>query len=238
MRLLVTRPQEDVAALSEKLVAGGHEVVSAPLLSIQLCQQVPMDRSRVQGLLATSANGVRALARRDDFDEWRSVPLLAVGLSTAREAQALGFETVFTAGGDVVSLAQLVGDKCEPDGGPLVHLAGSVVAGDLKGRLEEQGFWIERIVLYEAVPAKVFPNIIIEALQGEAPIEGVLLFSRRTAETFVQCCEAGGLAGKLNHMTAYCLAASAAQPLEGLGLKEMRVASRPSEEALLSLLIS
>ena len=119
-----------------------------------------------------------------------------------------------------------------------MHLAGSVVAGDLKGRLEEQGFWIERIVLYEAVPAKVFPNIIIEALQGEAPIEGVLLFSRRTAETFVQCCEAGGLAGKLNHMTAYCLAASAAQPLEGLGLKEMRVASRPSEDALLSLLIS
>ena len=238
MRLLVTRPQEDVAALSEKLIAGGHEVVSAPLLSIQLCHQVPMDRSRVQGLLATSANGVRALARRDDFEAWRNVPLLAVGLSTAREAHELGFETVFTAGGDVVSLEQLVGDKCEPDGGPLVHLAGSVVAGDLKGRLEEQGFWIERAVLYEAVPAKVFPNTIIDALQGEASVEGVLLFSRRTAETFVRCCEAGGIVGKLNHITAYCLAASAAQPLEGLGLKEMRVASRPSEEALLSLLIS
>ena len=233
MRLLVTRPQEDVAALSEKLVAGGHEVVSAPLLTIQLCEQVPMDRSRVQGLLATSANGVRALARRDDFDEWRNVPLLAVGLSTAREAHALGFETVFTAGGDVVSLEQLVVEKCEPDGGPLVHLAGSVVAGDLKGRLEEQGFWIERVVLYEAVPAEVFPDTIIETLQGDVPVEGVLLFSRRTAETFVRCCEAGDLMGKLSHVTAYCLAASAAQPLEGLGLKEMRVASRPSEEALL-----
>lgn len=238
MRLLVTRPQEDVAALSEKLVAGGHEVVSAPLLSIQLCRQVPMDRSRVQGLLATSANGVRAMARRDDFDAWRTVPLLAVGLSTAREAQALGFETVFTAGGDVVSLEQLVTEKCEPDGGPLVHLAGSVVAGDLKGRLEEHGFWVERVVLYEAVPAQTFPENIIEDLTSDKPVEGVLLFSRRTAETFARCCEAADLPGAVSHITAYCLAASAAQPLEGLGLKEMRVASRPSEDALLSLLIS
>jgi len=69
-------------------------------------------------------------------------------------------------------------------------------------------------------------------------VEGVLLFSRRTAETFARCCEAGALVGKLSHITAFCLAASAAQPLEGLGLKEMRGASRPSEEALLSLLIS
>ena len=90
MRLLVTRPQEDVAALSEKLVAGGHEVVSAPLLTIQLCEQVPMDRSRVQGLLATSANGVRALARRDDFDEWRNVPLLAVGVKYSARSACIG----------------------------------------------------------------------------------------------------------------------------------------------------
>ncbi|HCX66358.1 MAG TPA: uroporphyrinogen III synthase HEM4, partial [Rhodobiaceae bacterium] len=57
MRLLVTRPEEDSASLADALVALGHEVVMAPLLTIRFLDDVFLPGDRWQALLFTSANG-------------------------------------------------------------------------------------------------------------------------------------------------------------------------------------
>ena len=43
-------------------------------------------------------------------------------------------------------------ERLRPEGGRLLHVAGSDVAGDLAGLLRDAGFAIERVVLYEARP--------------------------------------------------------------------------------------
>ncbi|MCE7998904.1 MAG: uroporphyrinogen-III synthase [Rhodobiaceae bacterium] len=235
MHLLVTRPRKDADALAQVLQAHGHEVTIDPLMSIEFHPDTPLTRTGVQALLITSANGLRAMMARADFSEWLRLPLVAVGPTTAALAREAGFCSVFEADGDVVSLVELVQKKLQPDGGPLLHIAGTVVAGDLKGALEADGFWVERAVLYEAKTAdSLSPGTITGVRSGM--IAGVLLYSKRSAETFVHLCQAAGLSGQLSGLNAYCLSANAALPLQDIGLRAIHVASAPNETDLLALL--
>ena len=235
MHLLVTRPRKDAETLAQVLQALGHDVTVDPLMSTEFHPETPLTRTGVQALLITSANGLRAMMARGDFAEWLKLPLVAVGPTTAALAREAGFATVFEAEGDVASLVKLVQQKLEPDGGPLLHIAGTIVAGDLKGALEADGFWIERAVLYEAKTAASLSEKAIEGLRSAA-IDGVLLYSKRSAETFVDLCRLAGLTDHLSGLNAYCLSANAALPLQNIGLQGIHVASAPNETDLLTLI--
>ncbi len=235
MHLLVTRPQKDADALAQVLRARGHSVTSDPLLSIELHPDTPLTRTGVQALLITSANGLRAMMARADFSEWLKLPLVAVGPTTAALAHEAGFSHVHEAKGDVDSLVDLVKQRLEPDGGPLLHIAGTVVAGDLKGALASDGFWVERAVLYEAKTADSLAPQTIDQLRAGS-VDGVLLYSKRSAETFVDLCRLARLTDHLSHLSAYCLSANAALPLQNIGLRAIHVASAPNESDLLALI--
>ena len=64
MRVLVTRPEDDARETAVRLKALGHEPILAPLISIRFIDGPDIDLAGVQALIATSSNGVRALARR------------------------------------------------------------------------------------------------------------------------------------------------------------------------------
>src|SRR5881392_3206481 len=63
-RALVTRPRAEAAALAEALDRRGIEAIIEPLLDIHYRDEPAPDLAGVQAVLCTSANGVRALARR------------------------------------------------------------------------------------------------------------------------------------------------------------------------------
>ncbi len=235
MRLLVTRPEEDGAALEARLKDFGHEALCAPLLTIRYHPEKPLKRAGAQALLATSANGIRAFARRADLSAWQDVPLLAVGPTTAALAAEAGFKTVLEGEGDAKALAALARARCVPGAGRLIHISGAVIAGDLKAWLEADGFEVERAVLYEAAGADTFPAEAAEALRA-GRIEGVLFYSRRTGEIFRRLCEEEGLTDFLASACAYCLAPSIREVLEGLPFRDFAVAGAPNEDALLDLL--
>jgi len=235
VRLLVTRPQEDAEALKERLAALGHEGLAAPLLDIRFKSDVPLRRDGVQAILATSANGVRAFAGRADLAVWLDVPLLAVGPTTAALAKETGFEEVYEGDGDAVALAALARKLCQPGKGRLIHVSGAVIAGDLKAWLKKDGFETGRAVLYEAAAADRLPAAARAALQ-EGALDGVLLYSRRTAGIFKRLCEAEGLLPALQRLSIFCLAPGIAQELAGVQVAEIEVAAQPNEEALLKLL--
>ncbi|PCJ68713.1 MAG: uroporphyrinogen-III synthase [Rhodobiaceae bacterium] len=235
MHVLVTRPLQDAEVLADVLRAAGHTIVIDPLLSISFKPEVPLSPVGVQALAVTSANGLRALGRRSDFADWKSVPLFAVGPTTAALGRAAGFGQVYEAAGDVVSLSALLSDQATPDAGPILHIAGTVTAGDLKGSLEAAGFQVDRVVLYEAKAADSLADETIRGLRDGA-IDAVLLYSRRSADTFADLCEAADLQMALGGLSAYCLSVNAAKPLQSLGLRAIHVAPRPNETELLALI--
>jgi uroporphyrinogen-III synthase len=231
-RALVTRPRAEAAELGAALAARGIAAIIEPLLEIHYRDGPAPDLSGVQAVLCTSANGVRALAR---LTGERAVPLFAIGEASAARARDEGFARVESAGGSLGDLAGLVRDRLRPAGGRLLHVAGSIVAGDLVGALCDDGFAVERAVLYEARPAVQLSCDTTRAL-AERTIDFALFFSPRTAAIFSQLAENAGIAGALSSVTAISISSAADAPLGPLYYRERHVAERPDQAGLLSAL--
>jgi len=226
--LLITRPEADAAPLIRRLDELGIDTIAAPLLEIDYLDGPDLDVETVQAMLLTSANGVRALARRT---ERRDIPCLAVGDATARTASDLGFLSVASAGGDVDDLARLVTERCNPKKGVLLHAAGSVSAGDLAAMLEPQGYKVWREMLYEARTATVLPSEVAEALSNGG-VDGVVLYSPRTATHFRHLLSAAHLDDRLDALTLFALSNNVLAAA-GEGWAGTVVAAHPDQESLL-----
>jgi uroporphyrinogen-III synthase len=228
--VLVTRPAADAAPLVAALARLGIEAASEPLLDIVHRPGPPLDVKGVQALLVTSANGARAFAARNPE---RDLPVLAVGDASAAAARALGFARVESASGDVAALAELCKRRLDPGKRPLLHVAGTRVAGDLGGELGRAGFQYRREVLYEARVATRLTEATRAAIES-GTLDGVLFFSPRTAASFVALVREAGIAAHLSHLAAFCLSAAVAEKARAATWGRIVVAERPEQDSLLA----
>jgi uroporphyrinogen-III synthase len=225
MRLLLTRPMADALILAEQLAGQGHDVVLAPMIDIKWDIDAPLPHAAAYGAVAfTSANGVRALlaqlaskrAQAQDIHAWLALPAFAVGPQTAAAAQAAGFSICHQASGDVAALAQLIGAHHQ-GALPVLHIAGRHRAGDLAALLAEKNVSAQRAVLYQAQAAEAFGDAARAALSdGDAPVEGVLLYSQRSAMIFAALYDALP-SHEAPRPTAYCLSEPIAEAMRAAG---------------------
>ena len=233
MRALVTRPRAEAAELAEALAARGIAVLLEPLLDIHYRDPgCPPDLAGIQAVLCTSANGVRAFAR---LSAERAVKLFAVGEATAARARAEGFGDVHSAGGAVGDLVELVSERLRPDAGRMLHVAGSLVAGDLSGELHARGFTVERSVLYEARPVDALTAATVRSLAAGL-VDFALFFSPRTAAIFARLADRAGVAEAMRRVTSISISAAADALLDPLHFRARLVADRPDQPALLAAL--
>ena len=233
MRVLLTRPPKDSAQLANKLSEHHISSLIEPLLDIIYPEAPTPDLNGVQGILVTSANGIRAFAKRS---ERRDPSIWAVGPASAEEARQLGFTSVYHGSGDVAALADLVHEHCNPHDGALLHVAGTRLAGDLAGSLSEAGYDYRRVVLYEARAATALSTAAQLELRNGL-VTGVAMFSPRTAETFVRLLESADLGHATKHLTAFCLSAAVAEKVSTLDWAAVVVADTPHEESLISAVL-
>lgn len=232
MRVLLTRPEVDARATASVLRDLGHDVIVDPVLDIRFAEAVRPDLDGVSHWLATSRNGVRALVH---FDADRSVPLLAVGSSTAALAREEGFSTVHDANGDVSDLIRLVRQQVPAEGGILFHAAGSEVSGDLAAALAGVGYRVRRQVLYAAVPANALRPETLAALDNHA-VDAVLFYSPRSAASFAALVAASGRLDECRSVAACCISQRAAVALQNISFRRVLAAPRPRQSDLLDLL--
>jgi uroporphyrinogen-III synthase len=237
VRLIVTRPQPEAERTAAALRRAGHAVEVAALLRIESIPAAELGSGPWSALAITSANALRALDAHPRRAELLRLRVFAVGGRTAAAARAAGFSDAEAAGGNVQELAQRLRAWAKQESArrePLLYLAGEDRSGDLPGALAAVGQSVTTVVVYRAVKADKFPPAIAAALAA-GQIEGVLHFSRRSAEAYIDCARVDGMLAQALAVTHFCLSAPIAEPLLAAGAKRTRIAARPEEGALIEL---
>jgi len=226
--LWVPRPRDDAETLAAGLADAGIAALVAPVLDIRIHTR-PVDLTAIDAVLLTSANGVRALAQNTDR---RDIKVYAVGVNTAAEADRQGFSDVETADGDVDALANHVAARRDPAAGRLLHVAGTERAGDLAGLLNAKGYSVDRQVLYDAVELTELPDTVSQALAAQS-LDGVVLFSPRTARIVCDMVVKAGLAEAAEHLSAVCMSENVAKAAKALSWRKIVIAPHPDRASVL-----
>ena len=229
MRLLVTRPEPDAGETADRLAAMGHEVVRQPMLRILLEPQ-PEALPDPAALIATSRNGIRALAGWPAAADWRARPLFVTGAGTAAEAAAAGFADIRPGGADATALATRIAREMTTEAGPLLHVAGRDRTAALEAALRAAGHDLRIVEGYRAEAVTALDPAVAAALR-EGRIDGVLIFSGRTAAAFRAAAEAAGIAGPLAATTVYAISGQAVEPLRPVA-RDIRIAANPDFDGI------
>lgn len=230
--ILVTRPEPGAEETAGRLRQAGHTPLLCPLLTIEMVGGPGPEMEGVAALVATSPNGVRSMQA---YDLPRQMPVYAVGDRTAEAARDAGFGRVTSAGGDLRDLVRLIRQEPPAAPGRLLHVSGADVAGDLGALLAPDGPVVTRHIGYRAVPVEEMAPAVAAAMRG-GEVTHVLLFSARTADSFVNLCRQAGLTDTISRLTALCLSAAVARAASGLAWRETRIAASPDADALMALL--
>ena len=202
------------------------------MLRIEMAADADLGAPPWAAVLLSSANGARAAARHPRRAELMSLPVLTAGRGSAEIARSLGFADVISADGDASDLARLAATRFAGAESPLMHFAGEDVTGNLAGALSAQGFDIKTVVAYRAIKAGGFDPDTRAALE-QGSLDGVLHFSRRSVEAYLDC--ARELLAAALQPFHYAISERAAEPLRKAGATRIRVAARPDEANLLAL---
>ena len=233
VRVLITRPVADAETFAARLHALGHTTFVEALIDIAFLDGPGLDLKGVQALAFTSANGARAAARRTQD---RAIPIVAVGPTTAAEAKALGFTNISESTGEgVEGLSHHIQAMLKPAAGSILHLTGTVTAGDLKASLIAAGFAARTDRIYEARAAETLSGALTAELAAGL-IDAATFFSPRTATLFATLIDAENLASACRSMAAITLSHAVANALASLAFREVMIAPEPTAEAMLTRL--
>ncbi|MEO1029484.1 MAG: uroporphyrinogen-III synthase [Pseudomonadota bacterium] len=228
--VIVTRARPGALETFERLTLMPCRPVLSPMLTITANTQVaPLDLRKVQGLIFTSANGVRAYADAGypiENTAW------CVGPATLLEAESAGFEDCRNADGNADDLADLINRTADPHAGELLHVANKAAAGQLVLKLTRAGFQVRFAPLYYAQRNQVMaPSASLALFHAARGI--VLIHSAKGAEAFLAASR------KIRTKGVWQIAAVSERAGKPLALGKgwpLYSAQKPNETALLSVL--
>ena len=132
-------------------------------------------------LILTSETGAEAAGHLRATGTLLPETAFCVGPRTTETARAAGFAAI-SADGDVHALAALI--RAAHPQGPLLHIRGEDVAGNLTETLTNSGLETHSAILYAQRPCPLSPAAFT-LLQAEGPVL-VPLFSPRSAQILAQ----------------------------------------------------
>ncbi|MGZ9098041.1 MAG: uroporphyrinogen-III synthase [Micavibrio sp.] len=231
--ILITRPAEDATETAAAVTALGYRALCAPVLAIDDTDAALPDPALYQGLIFSSANGVRSFMRRQPLAAYFTLPAFVVGDHTEKAAREAGFPVIHNAKGTMNDLVALVQNRVTAPA-RLLHLRGADVRED-PAMLTTLP--IDGITLYRAAPVTSLDPDVLAALRVGA-VEAVLFYSARSAESFVSALKNDWPAADLRTTKALCLADSVVESLHRFNWAAVHVSLTPDQVGMLRLLKS
>ena len=182
--ILLTRPFAMAKQDAKTWQQAGFHTIITPLLRIEFIPVILPDLRNYQTIVTTSATAIQALACLTPV---RNVPLGCVGKASATFAKSLGFQKIFTPfsgeGENARALLICLLQSLSPRKGPILYTAGEFTHLDLSTLLKQQGYTVEKAVLYRAQSELTsWPKI--QSFFEKPVLGGVTFYSKRTASLF------------------------------------------------------
>ena len=232
MRLLLTRPVQEAQASAARLRQLGHKAVVCPVTAIVVLEPALPNRT-IDGILATSAKAFCAAVAKAALTRWPEAPGFFVGSKTHHSARTAGF-AVGRPAHVAIDAATLVHNLRLPAPASFVYLAGRDRKPDLEGALQAEGHRVAVVETYFAQAVAALDTESLAALQAGA-IDGVLHYSRRSAEIFLRLARQERLDRTVRAMRHFCLSVDVAGVLRDFGAKRVEISATPDEDGLLAL---
>ena len=235
--ILLTRPLADATQSAERFVSRGLNTLIDSLLSFEpdltaIRDFLPLLHSS-QLCILTSKNTVRALGHPLP----PSLSVLAVGSETAALASQLLHANITATHESQHALCSYIKQTYKlPNDIRIAYPHGTYFTTSLLNELTNDGYQLVDKSVYNMIQARHFKESTIHALTNQS-IQGVCLYSSRSADIFMQLINQHHLADTLQSIYALCLSPAIANLLPADSFKSVLSAAHPTEESLLDCAI-
>jgi len=218
MNILTTRPLMETEDLMAKLFSMGHKIVHVPTLKISSAGLSPIDPEKYNAFIFTSANAIRNL--RLSKTDYKKL-CFCVGSITEKIVRQQGYTNTISAGGTVNALKNIIVNSENLDKKKiLAYICGDNIASDLDRELIAEGFQIERIINYNSKKIKEL-NQDTNKLIKDHPPDIILVYSKRSAESFIDLTKKYSLNGLMTGSRVMCISEKVLNVFKKAGWKKL-----------------
>lgn len=220
MKILITRPIDEATALAKEITNLGHHPVIAPLLTIELFQNIDFKIfDKYEAIIISSKNALKAISNAD-----KKLKLFIVGEQSTQFAKSLGFINTTYAGSNITELKEYI-DPCNN----LLYLSGMDISDDLRSL----GNKITRLEVYQAKAIKSASNDFLSFIKLNH-LKLCVFFSKRTAQIFLNIIKKYKLESYCDKIVSLSLSGNIDNSLKDLDLHSYYVSKDPTLKGVIS----
>ena len=229
MHILLTRPIEDCYEMIEKFRLLGHQVSHLPLISIKALKYETINYSEYKAIIFTSSNAIKFL---DIKNIDKKINCFCVGNATEKKAKSVGFQNIFAAEGNVNNLKELILQNFSSSEGKILYISGEIISTDFDQQLIKEGYIVNRIIDYRAMPVKTFDDKLIEKIKLNMP-DITYVYSQNSAISFLNLIKNYNLEALFMNTNLMCISEKTSSVLNEIKWKKIFLFNPGEEEFLL-----
>ena len=227
MNILITRPLIDAEDLMGKLFSLGHKIIHIPTLQVKPVTNQKCDAKNYDAFIFTSANAIRNLKL---LNEDKKKLCFCVGSITEKIVRQKGYANTISAGGNVNALKNIILNSDFDKKKKIAYFCGDYISIDLDLDLKMEGYLVDKVINYSSEKI-VDLNNENEKILNNHPPDIIFVYSKRSAESFVELVKKYTLNGLMTGSRVLCISEKVLNVFKQLGWKKLEV-FEPGEEII------
>ena len=227
MNILITRPLIDAEDLMGKLFSLGHKIIHIPTLQVKPVTNQKCDAKNYDAFIFTSANAIRNLKL---LNEDKKKLCFCVGSITEKIVRQKGYANTISAGGNVNALKNIILNSDFDKRKKIAYFCGDYISTDLDLDLKMEGYLVDKVINYSSEKI-VDLNNENEKILNNHPPDIIFVYSKRSAESFVELVKKYTLNGLMTGSRVLCISEKVLNVFKQLGWKKLEV-FEPGEEII------
>lgn len=237
----ITRPQQAAAEFATLLEKQGIAAYIEPLLQITFPALEAAQYQYIQNaatFIFTSKQAVKALAEKENFKEnFSRRCFVCVGQTTYDAAIAEGLQPLASYAPDSAALVLIIQNLLQQQQLPLplLYCRGRNIYADILPEIQKNMLFPEKAQQVCVYQAEAVPQLSTTFLTIAPQLQGVVLFSKRTANIYITLMQQLGFFESIKQKQHFCLSAAVAQPLQTQKIHKsyIKISPSPDVKALL-----